>query len=58
MKKVMKCCLAVALGFAAVGYSKDAGHGKVQLWKDGPYWAETNIGAEKPWDWLVIKFLF
>ena len=50
MKKVMKCCLAVALGFAAVGYSKDAGHGKVQLWKDGPYWAETNIGAEKPWD--------
>lgn len=23
-------------------------HGKVQLWKDGPYWATTNIGAEKP----------
>ena len=23
---------------------------KVQLWKDGPYWAETNIGAEKPWE--------
>ncbi len=26
------------------------GHEGVQLWKDGPYWAETNIGAEKPWD--------
>ena len=24
---------------------------KVQLWKDGPYWAETNIGAEKPEDY-------
>ena len=23
---------------------------KVQLWKDGPYWAETNIGAAKPWE--------
>ena len=23
---------------------------KVQLWKDGPYWAETNIGAENPWE--------
>ncbi len=26
------------------------GHDGVQLWKDGPYWAETNIGAEKPWE--------
>ncbi len=25
-------------------------HGKVQLWEDGPYWAETNIGAEEPWE--------
>ena len=25
-------------------------HGKVQLWEDGPYWAATNIGAEKPED--------
>lgn len=23
-------------------------HNKVQLWENGPYWAETNIGAEKP----------
>ena len=25
-------------------------HGKVQLWKGGPYWAETNIGAGEPWE--------
>ncbi|MBQ6011361.1 MAG: hypothetical protein IJL17_22720 [Kiritimatiellae bacterium] len=25
-------------------------HGKVHLWEDGPYWAETNIGAEEPWE--------
>ena len=25
-------------------------HGKVQLWKDGPCWADRNIGAEKPED--------
>jgi hypothetical protein len=23
---------------------------KVQLWENGPYWATTNIGAEKPWE--------
>ena len=64
MKAIVKCCLAVALGFAVAGCSKgssggsggggsscgDGGRKKVQLWKDGPYWAETNIGAEKPWD--------
>ena len=26
-------------------------HGKVQLWEGGPYWAETNIGAEEPWEY-------
>ncbi len=26
-------------------------HNKVQLWEDGPYWAETNIGAEEPWEY-------
>jgi len=25
-------------------------HGKVQLWADGPYWAETNVGADEPWE--------
>ena len=26
-------------------------HNKVQLWEGGPYWADTNIGAEKPWEY-------
>jgi len=26
----------------------DNGHAKVQLWAGGPYWATTNIGANKP----------
>lgn len=34
---------------AADGVAGDV-HEKVQLWKDGPYWATTNIGAEKPED--------
>ena len=25
-------------------------HDSVQLWEGGPYWAETNLGAEEPWD--------
>ena len=29
----------------------DNGHTKVQLWEGGPYWADTNIGAEKPWEY-------
>ncbi|MBQ3097439.1 MAG: hypothetical protein IJC66_04710, partial [Kiritimatiellae bacterium] len=34
------------------GYIKSiSGHGKVQLWENGPYWATTNIGAEKPEDY-------
>ncbi len=69
MKKMMKCYLALALGFVIAGCSKDSkdskessreysehsivdsGHKGVQLWKNGPYWAETNIGAENPWDY-------
>ena len=26
-------------------------HGKVQLWEGGPYWSDTNIGAEEPWEY-------
>ena len=26
-------------------------HDKVQLWEGGPYWADTNIGADKPWEY-------
>ena len=37
-------------GFAIASNEKSPAHGKVQLWKNGPYWAETNIGAEKPWE--------
>lgn len=29
---------------------RDAGHEGVQLWEGGPYWATTNIGADKPED--------
>jgi hypothetical protein len=29
----------------------EAGHKGVQLWEGGPYWATTNIGAEKPEDY-------
>ena len=32
-------------------FSEFDSHGKVQLWEGGPYWAETNIGAEKPWEY-------
>ena len=35
----------VGIGNAAEGKCK-----KVQLWKDGPYWAEMNVGAENPWE--------
>ena len=40
--------------FAIIFRSRDAQsrdvHDKVQLWEGGPYWATTNIGAEKPSD--------
>ena len=26
------------------------GDGKIQLWEGGPYWSETNIGADRPWE--------
>lgn len=58
MKRTMKCCWLLIMGFAVLGYSRDNSrvtwpveHKKVQLWEGGPYWAETNIGAEKPWEY-------
>ena len=33
------------------GRVTDNGHEGVQLWKDGPYWATTNVGADKPHDY-------
>lgn len=35
---------------AVVTTYKRGDHGKVQLWKDGPYWATTNVGADYPWE--------
>ena len=32
-------------------YEYHAHHKKVQLWEGGPYWAETNIGADEPEDY-------
>ncbi len=43
----------IVLGFVFLWDSKsirDSGHKGVQLWEGGPYWAETNIGAEEPWE--------
>lgn len=37
-------------GFYCVS-EKAVVHRKVQLWADGPYWAETNVGAEEPWEY-------
>ncbi len=41
---------ATAAG-VSIGNAAEGEHKKVQLWKGGPYWAETNIGAEKPEDY-------
>jgi len=38
-------------GGANGGARRPAEHGDVLLWEDGPYWAGTNIGAEKPEDY-------
>ena len=34
-----------------VSVSTVAASEKVQLWEGGPYWAETNIGADEPWEY-------
>ena len=36
---------------SSIGTVNRSVHNKVQLWEDGPYWADTNIGAEKPEDY-------
>ena len=48
MKKFMLAAAVVALAVLNV---QSATHAKVQLWKGGPYWATTNIGADKPEDY-------
>ena len=41
---------AVAATLLCLGAKAASTHDAVQLWEGGPYWATTNIGAEKPWD--------
>ena len=36
---------------ASAGTANRAVHNKVQLWEDGPCWADKNIGAENPEDY-------
>ena len=47
-KKLMAMVLALGAMFGA--WADDA-HDMVQLWAGGPYWATTNIGADKPEDY-------
>ena len=43
--------VTVLLTRTVVPPEPSGGHDKVQLWEGGPYWAMTNIGAEKPEDY-------
>ncbi len=61
MKRMNKWIVASVLAaemLVAMGARAESGarvtvgsHGAVQLWEGGPYWAETNLGAEKPWEY-------
>ena len=35
---------------STAGVKQGAHCAKVQLWEGGPYWADVNIGAKKPWE--------
>ena len=57
--KIILLCCAALCGCVGTMTNENSGaatrgtfaaHDGVQLWKDGPYWATTNIGAEKPED--------
>jgi uncharacterized repeat protein (TIGR02543 family) len=50
-EKMKKWILAVAMAAIAVLNAYADTHEKVQLWEGGPYWATTNIGADKPEDY-------
>ena len=41
----------VTIAEGAGGGGSSGGSGGVQLWEGGPYWAECNVGAEKPEDY-------
>ncbi len=40
--------VTIAEGAGGGGSSGGSGSGGVQLWENGPYWAECNVGATKP----------
>ena len=42
---------SAVLHYPFANHSVPVSHEKVQLWEGGPYWATTNIGAEKPEDY-------
>ncbi len=47
MKGSMLCALLAATASALADEPSD--QSGVQLWRDGPYWADRNVGAEEPW---------
>ena len=46
-----KLALVVTIAAMAALNVQAATHAKVQLWADGPYWADRNIGASAPEDY-------
>ena len=42
--------IAAAAGAAAAEPPPAAAQEGVQLWEDGPNWADRNIGADEPWE--------
>ena len=45
---ILHCELCIAA--AAEPPPPAAAQEGVQLWKDGPYWADRNVGADEPWE--------
>ena len=50
MKRTLPLITAALAALALAADAADT-HGRVLLWEDGPYWAETNVGADNPWDY-------
>ncbi len=49
---ILAACGVAASAMLFAGSSKmDKGHKGIQLWENGPYWAECNVGAAKPEDY-------
>lgn len=50
MKRPLSLLPAALAALALAANAVDM-HGHVQLWENGPYWAETNVGADEPWEY-------